>query len=167
MILPRCFDFRDRLNRKGYWHWYVLSLLVIGIGAVIAMMIGLLGFGTPELRLNLILSCYLVTALMVLSIQVPITVQRLHDIGKSGWYALVYLVFIGMVVYDLLRPFPTFLTVLVPFAFVVLIGFVPSEPRKNATGTMCRKRKSFRNPNRVRGSGSDCSVLQWFHCWSL
>lgn len=87
MILPRCFDFRDRLNRKGYWHWYVLSLLVIGIGAVIAMMIGLLGFGTPELRLNLILSCYLVTALMVLSIQVPITVQRLHDIGKSGWYA--------------------------------------------------------------------------------
>lgn len=62
MILPRCFDFRDRLNRKGYWHWYVLSLLVIGIGAVIAMMIGLLGFGTPELRLNLILSCYLVTA---------------------------------------------------------------------------------------------------------
>lgn len=61
------------------------------------MMIGLLGFGTPELRLNLILSCYLVTALMVLSIQVPITVQRLHDIGKSGWYALVYLVFIGMV----------------------------------------------------------------------
>lgn len=43
---------------------------------------------------------------MVLSIQVPITVQRLHDIGKSGWYALVYLVFIGMVVYDLLRPFP-------------------------------------------------------------
>ena len=58
MILPRCFDFRDRLNRKGYWHWYVLSLLVIGIGAVIAMMIGLLGFGTPELRLNLILSCH-------------------------------------------------------------------------------------------------------------
>ena len=146
MILPRCFDFRDRLNRKGYWHWYVLSLLVIGIGAVIAMMIGLLGFGTPELRLNLILSCYLVTALMVLSIQVPITVQRLHDIGKSGWYALVYLVFIGMVVYDLLRPFPT---------------------GRTATGTMCRKRKSFRNPNRVRGSGSDCSVLQWFHCWSL
>lgn len=48
MILPRCFDFRDRLNRKGYWHWYVLSLLVIGIGAVIAMMIGLLGFGTPR-----------------------------------------------------------------------------------------------------------------------
>ena len=82
MILPRCFDFRDRLNRKGYWHWYVLSLLVIGIGAVIAMMIGLLGFGTPELRLNLILSCYLVTALMVLSIQVPITVQRLHDIAR-------------------------------------------------------------------------------------
>ena len=93
MILPRCFDFRDRLNRKGYWHWYVFSLLVIGIGAVIAIMIGLLGFGTPELRLNLILSCNLVTALMVLAIQVPITVQRLHDIGLSGWWAIGMMIF--------------------------------------------------------------------------
>lgn len=151
MILPRCFDFRDRLNRKGYWHWYVLSLLVIGIGAVIAMMIGLLGFGTPELRLNLILSCYLVTSLMVLSIQVPITVQRLHDIGKSGWYALVYLVFIGMVVYDLLRPFPTFLTVLVPFAFVVMIGFVPSEPRKNRYGNYVPEEEKFSESEQSEG----------------
>ncbi len=48
MILPRCFDFRDRLNRKGYWHWYVFSLLVIGIGAVIAIMIGLLALALPS-----------------------------------------------------------------------------------------------------------------------
>ena len=137
MILPRCFDFRDRLNRKGYWHWYVLSLLVIGIGAVIAMMIGLLGFGTPELRLNLILSCYLVTALMVLSIQVPITVQRLHDIGKSGWYALVYLVFIGMVVYkeltiktllDALRHSVTDVGMIM--LIIVLVSFTPVQTNR-------------------------------------
>ena len=48
-----------------------------------------------------------------------------------------------MVVYDLLRPFPTFLTVLVPFAFVVLIGFVPSEPRKNRYGNYVPEEEKF------------------------
>ncbi|MCW2673094.1 MAG: hypothetical protein JWP14_1683 [Frankiales bacterium] len=85
-------DFSGRARRSEYWYFalaYTIALIGIEIVAfiltAIAKPLGILGF--------------LVLAVVLIGIIVPslaVSVRRLHDTGKSGWFLLIGLIpFVG------------------------------------------------------------------------
>ncbi len=72
-------DFNGRARRKEYWMFFQISLLFT--------------YGTVVLSTTLAIPALLFLAtLYIFATIVPgaaVSVRRMHDIGKSGWYALV------------------------------------------------------------------------------
>ncbi|MEA9556024.1 DUF805 domain-containing protein [Xanthomonas nasturtii] len=96
MLLPlkRYADFEGRSRRKEYWMFMLLQvivLVVLGImfGIAAAVMGGENGPGPLAWVVGAIIAIF-VLALIVPSIAV--TVRRLHDQDKSGWFYLISLV---------------------------------------------------------------------------
>lgn len=95
----RPFSFAGRIGRLRYLAWtMVLTLVALGIGSVFAV------FGFALIRSNSaiglilagLMAFILIVVLAVLGIQ--FTVQRLHDLGLSGWLWLLTLVpFVGSI----------------------------------------------------------------------
>lgn len=80
-MLANFSDFKGRASKADYW-WAVLGNIIVS--AVLGFICGLLGsFGSVLLTL-----ISLVLAIPGLAL----TVRRLHDIGKSGWFVLISLV---------------------------------------------------------------------------
>ncbi len=84
LALSRYSDFEGRSRRSEYWYFclfYLASMILVAsffgrFGIFLMMFVGVLGF-IPSLA---------------------VTVRRLHDIGKSGWYYLVtFIPFIGTI----------------------------------------------------------------------
>jgi uncharacterized membrane protein YhaH (DUF805 family) len=83
--MRRSFDFAGRSGRQAYWFYtlsYFIILLVLAfvdgaIGTLSADGIGLLGG---------------VAMLVHLIPTISVTVRRLHDIGRSGWWLLIGLI---------------------------------------------------------------------------
>ena len=91
------FGVEGRIGRLRYLAWtMVLTLVMLGIGSVVAIFaIALISSdSTAGLIVGGLLVFFLCIAIAVVSIQ--ISVQRLHDIGWSGWLWLLNLVpFVG------------------------------------------------------------------------
>jgi uncharacterized membrane protein YhaH (DUF805 family) len=85
-------NFEGRARRKEYW-MYVLSIFVLYIG--LAIIGGILSIISDTLAMLV----YGVISLAALALLIPglaVTVRRLHDINKSGWFILVALIpFVG------------------------------------------------------------------------
>ena len=64
--------FKGRSSRSEYWWW--LLLVIIGYG-VFAVAVGEIGI--------------MLWALAVILPQLAVTIRRLHDIDKSGWWVLL------------------------------------------------------------------------------
>ncbi|MCK1790958.1 DUF805 domain-containing protein [Pseudomonas violetae] len=91
------FSFDGRIGRLRFLAWtMVLTLVTLGLGAMLVLL-GLAVFSSdssPGLILAGLLAFILIVALGFVSIQ--FSVQRLHDIGWSGWLWLLNLVpFVG------------------------------------------------------------------------
>lgn len=72
--------FRGRAQRAEYWFFFLFNLLIsIGLAVIDAVLAtaGALG---------------LIYALAVLIPGVAVTIRRLHDTGRSGWWLLIALV---------------------------------------------------------------------------
>jgi uncharacterized membrane protein YhaH (DUF805 family) len=85
-VMKQYVDFRGRARRKEYWMFVLINLLIaIAIGIVDAMIgFGILGF---------------VYAVAVFLPSIAVTVRRLHDSGRTGWWILIGLVpFVGILV---------------------------------------------------------------------
>jgi uncharacterized membrane protein YhaH (DUF805 family) len=67
-------NFSGRASRSEYWYWF---LFVAAFGAII---------GPPAPRMRTIF--FLATFLPGLSV----SVRRLHDLDRSGWWVLLYLI---------------------------------------------------------------------------
>ncbi|MCU1761705.1 DUF805 domain-containing protein [Pseudomonas sp. 14P_8.1_Bac3] len=91
------FGVEGRIGRLRYLAWtMVLTLVMLGIGSVVALLaLALISSdSTAGLIVGGIVAFFLCIAIAVVSIQ--ISVQRLHDIGWSGWLWLLNLVpFVG------------------------------------------------------------------------
>ena len=84
--LQKYADFSGRAPRPEYW-WYTLAVIVLGI--IVSTIESTLGL--PRLYLTYgPLSLLLMLALIAPGLAV--TVRRLHDTGRSGWWILVALV---------------------------------------------------------------------------
>ena len=81
------FNYRARASLSAYWWFYLFAVLVqVGIGFIT------LSFTAPAVFVVAIL----VTFVLLLLVHLPLTVRRLHDQDKSGfWYFIGFAPFIG------------------------------------------------------------------------
>lgn len=85
--LANYFNFADRARRKEYWMFVLFNMIVMIAVGVIDGVLG--GFG-------------IVSGLYALGVFIPglaVTVRRLHDTGRSGWWFLISIIpFLGIIV---------------------------------------------------------------------
>jgi uncharacterized membrane protein YhaH (DUF805 family) len=96
----RCFDFRGRSSRSEFWYFMLLFILLYLLVAVVDQY---LVTATLDIR-NLPLGQYIPMGMVdpdvgvlvllyrpVMAIPtIAVTVRRLHDVGKSGWWCLLW-----------------------------------------------------------------------------
>ena len=72
--------FDGRATRSEYWYWTLFSIIFSFAAGIVDAVIGTVS---------------LVSGVFWLAILVPtlaVSARRLHDIGKSGWWQLLYLI---------------------------------------------------------------------------
>lgn len=87
-------DFSSRSTRPEFW-WFQLGMFLASM--VLMMLFGLLGFVIGDLGSGTIgfIVIFGLVGILGLGLIIPslaITVRRLHDSGKSGWYYLFALI---------------------------------------------------------------------------
>ena len=86
-VLKKYAEFNGRARRKEYWMFFLFNVIISIVLGVIEAMVG--GPG-------------IVGGLYALAVLLPalgVTVRRLHDTGRTGWWILVGLIpFIGFIV---------------------------------------------------------------------
>lgn len=89
--LQRYAVFYGRSPRAEYWWFYLLQTLMSLVTILIDLMLGLGGKGS-------LISTNMLFALGFILPTLAVTVRRLHDINRSGWTVLVYMVMTVVVV---------------------------------------------------------------------
>lgn len=75
-VLKKYATFQGRARRREYWYFVLFNMIIGGIIAVIANLTGLDVLST-------------IYSLAVLIPGIAVSVRRMHDINKSGWYILI------------------------------------------------------------------------------
>ncbi len=78
--------FEGRATRSEYWYW-VLFVILLGS---IALLLDMHVFKDAN-----ILTCYRIFHLAVFVPGIAVTVRRLHDVGRSGWWLLLVPTIVG------------------------------------------------------------------------
>ena len=87
-------NFNGRASRKEYWMFY-LFFMIFAIVAMVADNILGITFTVGEGYYAVNIGYGWIYLLFVLALFIPalaVTVRRLHDIGKSGWWMLIMLI---------------------------------------------------------------------------
>ncbi|RCS26944.1 DUF805 domain-containing protein [Polaribacter sp. WD7] len=90
-VLRKYVEFSGRARRKEYWMFVLFHFIFISL-LVIILISSTGSFDTnaePNSIVALILSVYIFGTLLP---SIAVTVRRLHDIGKSGWWYFISLV---------------------------------------------------------------------------
>ena len=92
-VLKNYVGFSGRARRKEYWMFTLFSVIF----AVVAMILdNVLGLASKEIGYGPIYGLY---ALAVLLPSLAVSVRRLHDTDRSGWWLLIALIpFLGGIV---------------------------------------------------------------------
>lgn len=92
-VLKQYADFSGRARRKEYWYFFLFNLL---IAFALGVIDGVTGSFSQQLGMGLLGGIY---SLFVLIPGLAVSVRRLHDTGRSGWWLLISLVpLIGAIV---------------------------------------------------------------------
>jgi len=111
-IVPKRFlQFRGRARRSEYWYWYMIIACIAPILAIVLLIpVGLsveaAANGDPELGAG---TLFLLLAFFVgfLLVNLSVSVRRLHDVGRSGfWLLLVLVPYIGIFVVTWMLAWP-------------------------------------------------------------
>lgn len=79
--LTKYVDFDGRASRSEYWWFFLFQIIAIMVLSVVMPMLGS------------------IASLALLLPALAVGVRRLHDIGKSGWWLLIWLIpFIGWLI---------------------------------------------------------------------
>jgi uncharacterized membrane protein YhaH (DUF805 family) len=80
-VLKNYVNFRGRARRKEYWMFFLFNI----IAALILMILDFFVLGTYGVLYGLYLLAVILPSLAV-------TIRRLHDLGKSGWWIFISLI---------------------------------------------------------------------------
>ncbi len=87
--LKRWNDFRGRSSRTEYWNFALFTAIVVLLIPAFAEVIS----GDDESPLSLFASLFaLLYALVTFIPNIALSVRRLHDIGRSGWWWFIGLI---------------------------------------------------------------------------
>ena len=91
-VLKKYAVFSGRASRKEYWMFVLFNIIF----AIVAMILdNILGTAMEGVGYGLIYTLYM---LAVLIPSIAVTVRRLHDTARSGWWILIALIpFIGWI----------------------------------------------------------------------
>lgn len=94
-----CFNnyatFKNRASRSEFWYFYLFTIIVSFVLNIIA---GIwIGSGSETIE-TLGIGFYAIFSLFVLLPALAVTVRRLHDVNRSGWWLLIYFTIIGIFV---------------------------------------------------------------------
>lgn len=78
--------FSGRSRRKEYWYFFLVNLIITFILLIIDMVTGTYSF---QSGLGFLGSIY---SVLVLIPNISVSVRRLHDTARSGWWVLVGLI---------------------------------------------------------------------------
>jgi uncharacterized membrane protein YhaH (DUF805 family) len=87
------FDFQGRAIRSEFW-WFILFTILLSLGAAVADA----SFGLADPTGMMAGPINTAAGLATLIPSLSIGARRLHDIGRSGWWQLLALTVIGVVV---------------------------------------------------------------------
>lgn len=94
LALSRYFEFSGRSRRSEFWYFFLTHLL---IGFSLGLLQTILGIGSQSAALLAGLSSLISLGLFIPGLAV--SVRRLHDVGKSGWWLLIaFIPLVGAVV---------------------------------------------------------------------
>jgi len=87
MVLKKYVVFEGRARRKEYWYFALISVIISFILGLIDRAIGI----------NILAPIY---GLAVLLPSLGVSVRRLHDTGRSGWWIFINLIpLIGLIIW--------------------------------------------------------------------
>jgi uncharacterized membrane protein YhaH (DUF805 family) len=87
MVWKRYADFSGRSRRKELWMFTLIQSLIL----IVFYAVAVAGLRSPVLAT----SAGMLTMIYVLAAMIPnlaVSIRRLHDIGKSGWWLLISLI---------------------------------------------------------------------------
>ncbi len=84
ICLSKFADFSGRARRREYWTFALVNCLI----ALLLLILGL-AFGEDSPASNIMVTIFY---LIMLVPNLSVSVRRLHDIGKSGWYMFLGLI---------------------------------------------------------------------------
>ena len=92
-VLKKYAVFSGRARRKEYWYFFLFNCI---FSIVLSIIDGLIGTFSAESGMGILTTIY---SLAVLIPGIAVTVRRLHDISRTGWWLLIGLIpFIGAIV---------------------------------------------------------------------
>lgn len=92
-VLRKYAVFGGRARRKEYWMFFLFNLI---ISFLLGVFDGVMGTFSPEAGLGLLGGLY---SLAVLIPSIAVTIRRLHDTGRTGWWFLIiFIPLIGAIV---------------------------------------------------------------------
>lgn len=115
-LSDKYFTFSGRASRPEFWWFYLVNVLAATFAAGGAGVVGAL-YKSEGGIIYVLLLLLLVMALLALVIpMIAVSVRRLHDTGRSGWWYLINLVpYIGSIV-------------------LLIFLLLPSDPDENEYG---------------------------------
>ena len=84
--LQKYADFSGRARRKEFWMFFLFYVI---FAVVLTIIDGLIGWGFAGGSIGIL---YTLFSLGILLPYLAVTVRRLHDIGKSGWWYFIGLI---------------------------------------------------------------------------
>jgi uncharacterized membrane protein YhaH (DUF805 family) len=85
-VLKKYAVFSGRARRKEYWMFFLFNLIV---SIVLTIIDGVIGTLSAEAGVGLLSGLY---TLAILVPAIAVTLRRLHDTSRSGWWILIALV---------------------------------------------------------------------------
>lgn len=82
----RYFDFRTRSSRSEYW-WWTLFAILVGIAAIILDEVLFGGAAVLDT----------ISSLALLLPGLAVSIRRLHDVDRSGWWFLIVFTVVGII----------------------------------------------------------------------
>lgn len=85
-VLKKYAVFTGRARRKEYWYFILFNIM---ISIILSAIDGMTGSYNPQTGMGLLGTIYILAILLP---AVGVSIRRLHDTGRSGWWVLLSLI---------------------------------------------------------------------------